>query len=314
MRRGRTLILLGLILALGTAGAIFVLLQGTTADPPEAQVEREEVVVAMQPIAEDEPVAGRLELRAMPVDSIPTGALRTLDGTSDMLAAGPIPQGTIIQQALLISPVQLMAEGDLGTLVEPGFVAVAMPIDELSSVSYGVRPDDHVDILMTFHFVDIDQETQMIEPLCPPTCPCPAECPTQDQTIQLQLSDQIPRIASQLTLQDIRVLGVGRWEQEEVLTAEEIQQQQQQQQGQPVAPELPAFITLMVTPQDALVLKLAREAGASIDLAVRAEDDVQQFVTQQVTLDYLMARFSIGLPTKQAYTIQELRSVPGELQ
>ncbi len=311
MRRGRTLILLGLILALGTAGAIFVLLQGTTATPPEAQVERVEVVVAMQPIAEDEPVAGRLELRAMPVDTIPTGALRTLDGTSDMLAAGPIPQGTIIQQALLISPVQLMAEGDLGTLVEPGFVAVAMPIDELSSVSYGVRPDDHVDILMTFHFVDIDPETQMKEPICPPVCPCPAECPTQEQATELQLSDQIPRLASQLTLQDIRVLGVGRWEMEEVLTAEETQQQQQ---GQPVAPELPAFITLMVTPQDALVLKLAREAGASIDLAVRAEDDVQQFVTQQVTLDYLMARFSIGLPTKQAYTIQELRSVPGELQ
>ncbi|MDD3824650.1 MAG: Flp pilus assembly protein CpaB [Anaerolineae bacterium] len=311
MRRGRTLILLGLILALGTAGAIFVLLQGTTATPPEAQVERVEVVVAMQPIAEDEPVAGRLELRAMPVDTIPTGALRTLDGTSDMLAAGPIPQGTIIQQALLISPVQLMAEGDLGTLVEPGFVAVAMPIDELSSVSYGVRPDDHVDILMTFHFVDIDPETQLKEPICPPVCPCPAECPTQDQATELQLSDQIPRLASQLTLQDIRVLGVGRWEMEEVLTAEETQQQQQ---GQPVAPELPAFITLMVTPQDALVLKLAREAGASIDLAVRAEDDVQQFVTQQVTLDYLMARFSIGLPTKQAYTIQELRSVPGELQ
>ena len=311
MRRGRTLILLGLILAIGTAGAIFVLLQGTTATPPEAQVERVEVVVAMQPIAEDEPVAGRLELRAMPVDTIPTGALRTLDGTSDMLAAGPIPQGTIIQQALLISPVQLMAEGDLGTLVEPGFVAVAMPIDELSSVSYGVRPDDHVDILMTFHFVDIDPETQMKEPICPPVCPCPAECPTQEQATELQLSDQIPRLASQLTLQDIRVLGVGRWEMEEVLTAEETQQQQQ---GQPVAPELPAFITLMVTPQDALVLKLAREAGASIDLAVRAEDDVQQFVTQQVTLDYLMARFSIGLPTKQAYTIQELRSVPGELQ
>jgi len=173
---------------------------------------------------------------------------------------------------------------------------VAMPIDELSSVSYGVRPDDHVDILMTFHFVDIDPETQMKEPICPPVCPCPAECPTQEQATELQLSDQIPRLASQLTLQDIRVLGVGRWEMEEVLTAEETQQQQQ---GQPVAPELPAFITLMVTPQDALVLKLAREAGASIDLAVRAEDDVQQFVTQQVTLDYLMARFSIGLPTKK---------------
>jgi len=311
MRRGRILILLGLILALGTAGAVFVLLQGSTTPPPEAQIQREDVVVAMQPIAEDEPVEGRLELRAMPVDTIPDGALRSLDGTAGMLAAGPIPQGTIIQQALLISPVQLMAEGELGTLVETGFVGVAMPIDELSSVSYGVRPGDHVDILMTFHFVDVDQETQMKEPICPPTCPCPAECPTQQQSSQLQLSDQIPRLASQLTLQDIPVLGVGRWELEQVPTEVEVEQQQQ---GQPVPPELPTFITLMVTPQDALVLKLAREAGASIDLAVRAEDDVQQFATQQVTLDYLMARFSIGLPTRQAYTIEALRSLPGEMQ
>lgn len=311
MRRGRILILLGLILALGTAGAVFVLLQSGTTPPPEAQVEREEVVVAMQPIAEDESVEGRLELRAMPVDTIPQGALRSLDGTAGMLAAGPIPQGTIIQQALLISPMQLMAEGELGTLVEPGFVAVSMPIDELSSVSYGVRPDDHVDILMTLYFIDVDQETQMREPICPPVCPCPPECTTQQQSAELQLSDQIPRLASQLTLQDIRVLGVGRWQQEQVQTEEETEQQQQ---GQPVAPELPAYITLMVTPQDALVLKLAREAGASIDLAVRAEDDVQQFATQQVTLDYLMARFSIGLPAKQAYTIEALRSLSEETE
>jgi Flp pilus assembly protein CpaB len=308
MRRGRILILLGLILALGTAGAVFVLLQGSTTPPPE-QPAQQEVVVAMQPIAEDEPVEGRLELRSMPASAIPPGALRSLEGTSGMLAAGPIPQGTIVQQALLISPAELMAEGDLGTQVEPGFVAVAMPIDELSSVSYGVRPGDHVDILMTLYFLDIDQETQMREPICPPTCPCPPECPTQEMSTELQLSPQIPRLVSQLTLQDVRVLGVGRWEQEQVRTEEETRQQQQ---AEPVGPDLPTHITLMVTPQDALVLKLAREAGASIDLAIRAEDDIQQFATQQVTLDYLMARFSMGLPARQAYTIEALRSLPEE--
>lgn len=312
MRRGRILILLGLILALGTAGAVFVLLRGSTTPPPEAQVQREEVVVAMQPIAEEESVDGRLELRPMAVDMIPEGALRSLDGTAGMLAAGPIPQGTIIQPALLISPAQLMAEGKLGTLVEPGYVAVALPIDELSSVSYGVRPGDYVDILMTLYFFDVDQETQIREPICPPTCPCPPECPTQGQTSEIQLGSQTPRLASQLTLQDIRVLGVGRWEQEQVPSEEETQQTRTG--GEPVPPELPAYVTLMVSPQDALVLKLAREAGASIDLAVRAEDDVQQFVTQQVTLDYLMARFGIGLPAKQPYTIEELRSLPGETE
>jgi Flp pilus assembly protein CpaB len=65
----------------------------------------------------------------------------------------------------------------------------------------------------------------------------------------------------------------------------------------------------MLAPQDALVLKLAREYGASIDLAVRAQDDHQQFTTQQVTLDYILARFAVTLPAKQPYTIEDVETI-----
>jgi Flp pilus assembly protein CpaB len=116
------------------------------------------------------------------------------------------------------------------------------------------------------------------------------------------VSEQIPRPVAQLTLQDIPVLGVGRWEVEEI-TAEEEQEQQRQDQ-ESVAPDLPDYITVMVTRQDALVLKMAREQNARIDLAIRAEDDIEQLATQPVTLDYIMARFGINLPAKQAYTLQ----------
>lgn len=302
MRRGRILILLGLILALGTAAAVFVLLQTTTKPPEGEPVEREEVVVAIQPIAEDEPVEGRIELRAVPMETIPEAALRSLEGTGDKIAAGPIPQGTIIQPDLLVSPEERMQEGELGKLLEPGFVAIALPIDELSSVSYGIQPGDHIDVLMTFFFADVDQETQLIEPLCPPLCPS-----AEGEEQEAQVTEQIPRLAAQLTLQDVRVLGVGRWEHEESQPTEE--QTQQQQVQQPVAAVLPEYITVMVTPQDALVLKLAREQGVSIDLAIRAQDDIQQFATQQVTLDYIMARFGVSLPGQQPYTIRDVEEV-----
>jgi len=296
------LILLGLILALGTAAAVFLLLQNTTTPTEGEQVQREDVVVAIQPIAEDEAVEGRLEIQAMPVDAIPEGALRSLEGTGGMLAAGPIPQGTIIQSDLLISPEERMQEGELGKLVEPGFLAVSIPIDEMSSVSFGVQPGDHIDVLMTFFFIDVDQELQIIEPVCPPICP------GAEGQIEGTITQQRPRLVSQLTLQDIPVLGVGRWAQEEVLTEE--QQQQQQQQGQqPTVAALPRYITVMVTAQDALVLKLAREYGASIDLAVRAQDDLQPFATQQVTLDYIMARFGLSLPANQPYTVEDVEDV-----
>ncbi|MBN1658085.1 MAG: Flp pilus assembly protein CpaB [Anaerolineae bacterium] len=309
MRRGRVLILLGLILALATAAAVFFLLQTGTAPTDVEQVQREEVVVAIQPIAENELVDGRLALEPRPVESIPTNAMRTLDGTTGMLAAGPIPQGTILQPDLLMTQQEFVAESQLGQLVEPGFVAVAMPIDELSSVSYGIRPDMHVDVLMTFVFVDIDPDLQVPEPVCPPLCPA------AEGQAEATVGEPFPRRTAQLTLQDVRVIGVGRWEEPQTPTEAAAEQQQQQRQGDTaVEPVLPGYITVMVTRQDALVLKLAREIGARIDLAVRAEDDVELVQTQQVTLDYLMARFGVSVPAKQPYTIKAVDELlqPGE--
>ena len=298
MRRGRILILLGLILAIGTAAAVYVVVKGM--EPSQtSEIALEDVVVALQPIAEEEPVEGRIGLVAMPKDYVPEGVYRSLEGTSDLLAAGPIPQGAAIHPSMLISPVELAQEGELGKLVEPNYVAVAFPVNELSSVSYGVRPGDHIDVLMTFFFMDIDQETQIAEPICAPFCPGP------EGETQASLGEQLPRPAAQLTLQNIQVLGVGRWAQE--LTPE--QEQAQAESGEPVPVELPSYITVMVSPQDALVLKLARELEAKIELAVRSEDDTQQFTTQQVTLDYILARFGVSLPVKQPFTLESLEAV-----
>lgn len=295
MRRGRILILLGLILAIGAAAVVFLMLQGMSGGGEVVGVEREEVVVAIQPIPEDEPLEGRVELRAIPKESIPETAIRSIEATSGMLASGYIAQGSPIVPEMMISPIELAREGQLGKIVEEGFVAMAFPIDELSSVSYGIQPGDHVDILMTFLFVDIDQETQTLEPLCPPLCP------GFEGEREADLSGQRPRLASQLTLQDVEVLGVGRWSYGPAPLEEQKAQTQQAQAEAP--PEPPQYITVMLSPQDALVLKLARESGASIDLTVRAQDDRQQFTTQQVTLDYILARFAIALPAKQPYSI-----------
>ena len=296
MRRGRILILLGLILAIGTAAAIFVLLQGATQPTTPTDVEREEVVVASQPIPEDELVDGRLEIRAVPVEVIPEGAVVDLEQTTGMLAAGPIPQGTVIHRDMLISPEDLAREGELGKLIEEGFEAVAFPINELSSVSYGVQPGDNIDILMTFVFFDQDADTQIREPLCPPECGG-----TGDDEKGALSTQQNPRLASQLTLQDVLVLGVGRWS-----FGQPSPEDEGVERGEPAPVEPPSYITLMLSPQDALVLKLAREHGATIDLAVRAQDDHQVFTTQQVTLDYIMARFGVSLPPKQPYAIEGL--------
>ncbi len=294
MRRGRILILLGLILAVGTAAAVYFFVANL--EPTETtEVTLEKVLVATTFIPEEEPIEGRVDLADRPQGYIPEGALRSDEGTDGMLAAGPIPEGTIIQRTMLISQEELALEGELGKLIEPGLLAVAFPIDELSSVSYGIRPGDHVDVLITFFFMDIDQETQVVEPICGSTCPGGEEA---------SLGSQISRPTAQLTLQNVRVLGVGRWAQE--MTAE--QAQAQAQSGEAVAVELPQYITVMVAPQDALVLKLAREMQAEIDLAVRSPDDAQAFTTQQVTLEYILTRFAVSLPPRMPYTLESLEA------
>jgi Flp pilus assembly protein CpaB len=215
-----------------------------------------------------------------------------------MLAAGPIPQGTIIQPVMLQTQEEQMKESQLGQLVEPGYVAIAFPISELSSVSYGAMPGDYVDVLVTFAFIDVDTDSQSRMPICPEPCPTGAAEATSAEIVQL------PRLATQLTLQKIQVLGVGRWAYQPPPPEEGQQTGADTAAG--AAMEPPQFITLMLTPQDALVLKWARESNAAIELAVRQRDDTQDFATQQVTLDYLLARFSMSLPAKREYTIQTL--------
>jgi pilus assembly protein CpaB len=309
MRRGRILILLGLILALGTAAVVFILLQ-STAPSGEPEIERVDVVYAIQPIAKDSPVdvEGQLGIKKVPKEGLSESVVQDLQETQGMLAAVQIEQGDVIYANMLQTPEEQMQQAKLGKLVEVGYVAVAFPISELSSVSYGIQPGDHVDILVTFPFIDIDQDTQIREPLCPPVCPGTGGLEGESQSVTG--SDQIPRLAAQLTVQNAEVLGVGRWNYK-VTAAQEQQAQGRNQEAAAPPEEPPEYITLMLEPQDALVLKLAREYKASIDLAVRAVDDGQPFATQQVTLDYILTRFGLSLPPKQPYTIEQLGGTAG---
>jgi pilus assembly protein CpaB len=267
-----------------------------------------DVVYALQPIAEDSPVdlEGQLGIKKVPKEGLSESVVLDLEQTQGMLAAVQIEQGDVIYANMLQTPEEQMRKGELGKLVQLGYVAVAFPISELSSVSYGIQPGDHVDILVTFSFIDIDQETQIREPLCPPVCPVPGGSEGGSQGVSS--TEQHPRLAAQLTVQNAEVLGVGRWKYKETA----VQEQQARDEGAPPPPEPPPeYITLMLEPQDALVLKLAREYNASIDLAVRAQDDGQPFATQQVTLDYILTRFGVSLPPKQPYTIEQLRDSVG---
>ena len=72
----------------------------------------------------------------------------------------------------------------------------------------------------------------------------------------------------------------------------------------PIPPTpLTQWVTLAVSPQDALVLKYSEEAGASMDLVLRPDGDTTRFSTQAVTLQYIFAEYGIEAPPKLPYGI-----------
>jgi hypothetical protein len=121
---------------------------------------------------------------------------------------------------------------------------------------------------------------------------------------------------TQLTVQDAVVLRIGDWPgEEEAPPVEEEQPEEVEGQPQPVVSSRAAVepLTLIVTPQDAMVLKYAGEIGASIDLVLRSSADTGLISTTSVTLQYIFDRFEIEQPPKLPYGLTPpLRSLqPG---
>jgi pilus assembly protein CpaB len=264
--------------------------------PTPAAPTTEKVVVAIQNIGEGTKVLPQtVELREVDVDEIPPGALRTLNQALGRLALLDIFQGQVLENTMLISELQIMEQGlNASILIPKGKVAIALPIDELSSVAYAVQSGDAVDILMTLPFIDVDEQSQTKLPLILSGEECPGCVP---------VNPQIPRMTTQLLVQDAEVLRVGLWAEAAPPPAEGETGETVDENATPTPVPRPDIIVLMVNHQDALVVKYARESGAAVDLVLRSTEDHDVVTTEPVTLDYMLARFGIVVPPKRPYTL-----------
>lgn len=320
MRRGRIFIILGVILGLGTAVAVIFLLGQQPPVPGEGEAPVEivttlEVVMAMQNLARgDTIVPEAVELREMDIDQVPRGAMTIFDEVIGRIALTDIFQGQVIQETMLTDRETLLSEANASILIPKGKVAVAFPINEISSVSYALQAGDSVDVLVSMRFIEVDETYQMKKPFagyveeveevpCEPCMPSPGEG-----------RDQIPRPASQLIVQDAEILKIGTWLQaaEVPPPVEEEEAPAEGEEGAVPPPVVPQYITLLVNHQDALVLKWARESGATIDLVLRSAEDHDIVTTEPVTLDYMLARFGITVPPKRSYTLESIATGPPE--
>jgi Flp pilus assembly protein CpaB len=333
MNRRRTFLIifvvLVLILVIGLAGLLLLTRGGSltgrvTTQPkptgavlePEATraIETERVVVALQTIPRGMRIPpDAVEIREWPIEDrdFPAEPMYDLDKVVGMVARVEIAMHRPID-ASMVKQVFLGEGSEMSLAVPKGQVAIAVPVMAISSVGNAIRPNDRVDVLISFSIVEVDEDAQIKLPvILTGGEDCLAGC--------MKTGDQIPRLVTQYSVQNALVMGVGMWTGAQPdITVMQTPTPATLPGAQPTAPvatgaEAPVavatsivrsmteltVITLAVSPQDALVLKWAWESNSSIDLVMRSANDTDIYAQPEaVTLQYMIDRFQISLPPK----------------
>ncbi|MBN1934225.1 MAG: Flp pilus assembly protein CpaB [Anaerolineae bacterium] len=286
---------------------------------PTPEVITERVVVALQTIPRGMRIPpDAVEIREWPINDpafpFPEDPIYNLEDVVGMTARVEIPMHRPVNASKV--KVVFQGEGSEFSLAVPkGRVAYAIPVKALSTVANALQPGDRVDVLISFLVVDVEQNLQSKLPVAwigdPEVC-MEAGCQAT--------GEQIPRLVSQYTVQNALVLGVGMWTEPDITVVAPSAQETEGQtdtavtqviegDGEAAAPAAQNLavqltdirvITLVVDPQDALVLKWVLESNASIDLVMRSAIDQDIYSTEAVTLKYMLDRFAISLPPKLA--------------
>lgn len=361
MRRGRIFIYLALIIILGLVAA-YVLYQRygqpveVMEEPistPQPVIELIDVVVITQNTPRgtilDDTLVTLVEIPKN--DAVDGMFFNTINDVIGRRAKFDLDSGIPLTASMLVDQAeQLSTTGSLAALNIPkGMVAVSIPISRLSSVSYAPRPGDHVSVIVTMLFVDLDSEYQTKLPNeismlnGPVTFEGINELTVRDSGNTYDKTDSLfvykgrieldpllnelmyvvpaetqrPRMVSQTLLPNATILNVGDfpYEDEEPVTVTEGQVEvpaipQQEAEVAATPPKPPDVITLIVTPQEAVTLNYILFSNAKFTLALRASGDDDIVTTSPATLQFLLNQYDITLPEKLPYGIEPRINTP----
>lgn len=169
MRRGRLFIFLALILVLGLVVVYFVMqrFQTTGTPSPLAQasptaIPTVDVVVITQHVSRgqliDDSVLGVVPYQR---DLFITGMVTNKANVIGKRAKLDLEAGFVVTQNMVTETPDLSTSGsDAALMIPKGMVAVSIPISRLSSVTFAPQRGDHVNVLATMLFLDLDTSFQ----------------------------------------------------------------------------------------------------------------------------------------------------------
>lgn len=226
--------------------------------------------------------------------------------------------------------------------LEGDTVGISVPLDitGLGQVAYALQPGDRVDIIMSFLFIDVDEEFQTRRPnnitvitRLPdgsigftegrPGRPEPSNIFPEGIIVGPSELQQRPRLETQRTITNAKVVWVGWFPPDgsiygatptpfQAPTVPPAPGEEQQSSAPPTAAGpsptafTPVLMTLGVTPQDALVLVWAIDAQIPITYTLRpaVPNPVLDEQTQAVTLEYILNEFQIDEPPNLPISVE----------
>lgn len=268
--RGCIWLAAGLVLA-ALAGLVAFMTLTRTAPQPEAadlagaSGRTQAVVVAAQAVPIRTRLTGEmLAVRQLPIEAVPQGALADPAAVEGKLTTTELFAGEVILSLRLVDPNVVSGDGRLALVVTEDEVLMAFPAEDLMTSAGVLKPGDRVDILVSM------------------------DVPTE-RTAGGEGADEEQATFNLLQGAFIAAVVGGP----------------QPQTGNPAdaitgggattpGGDLEALL-LTVSPQQALVLKYAKDAGGRFDLVLRAPGADQEFPVEPVDIDLLINQFALPI-------------------
>ncbi|MHC1741125.1 MAG: Flp pilus assembly protein CpaB [Anaerolineaceae bacterium] len=333
-RSGRIIIIIALILIVGLV-LVYLLLtskpstNNTTTGSvatPTPNVELVQIVVASQAIPRGTIITSDfLTTIAYPKNEMPQDTFfENIEDAVGTKAKYNIDPGVPLTTSMVIHE----NEGSLASFDIPsGMTAFSIAISPETAVAYAPQKGDHVMIVGCMLLVDVDTTYQTILPdqtALTFASGYPATtggAPTTSMTIQSQgvvkgqyeldsstntpiyvipSEQQRSRLVCQTIIQDAEVLKVGTFplgSDSPTVQSTPIVSVDQQPTSIPSV-TYPGSVTLIVSPQDTIILNYLELSGTTLSLALRSAGDTSTITTDPVTLQYVMDQKNIPSPVK----------------
>jgi pilus assembly protein CpaB len=218
----------------------------------------------------------------LPVGFAPAQALRSMENAAGRITKIQLVGGEMVMPHHLADPTNV--QHDLAFVIEDSQVLMAFPATDLMSSINLLQRGDLVDVLASIEEPVLPQQVGINPQTGEETQPEDTLF-TFDALQRVQISAMIVEIVQG------RSTGGTLSSGNSALTREE---------GTPQPTPTPApsqveakAVLLALSPQDALVLKHLKDAGATFDIVLRAPSSSQLFEAQPVSPQYLMDRYKL---------------------